>query len=70
MTFSPLNFQGMYSFRNNGAKYKGFYDQGKKSGQGVFDYPDGSKYEGVLNVFNITLPELPLPAALNLPSSQ
>ena len=57
MTLSPLNFQGMYSFRNNGAKYKGFYEQGKKSGEGVFDYPDGSKYEGVLNVFNITLPD-------------
>lgn len=30
----------------NGAKYTGFYEQGHKSGYGVFDYPDGSKYEG------------------------
>lgn len=37
----------MYMFRN-GAKYDGFYDQGKKGGCGVFEYPDGSRYEGMV----------------------
>jgi len=32
----------------NGAKYEGFYDRGKKSGSGVFEYPDGSRYEGMV----------------------
>ena len=31
----------------NGAKYNGFYDKGKKNGHGTFEYPDGSKYEGM-----------------------
>lgn len=35
----------MYRFKN-GARYIGEYVQGKKHGQGVFHYPDGSKYEG------------------------
>ena len=38
----------MYSFRDNGAKYRGYYEEGKKSGHGIFEYPDGSKYEGML----------------------
>lgn len=38
-------FQGTYRFRN-GACYTGEYLQNKKHGQGIFYYPDGSKYEG------------------------
>ena len=37
--------QGEYTFRN-GAKYRGHYENSKKSGRGVFEYPDGSRYEG------------------------
>ena len=43
--FNFFFMEGVYMFRN-GAKYTGFYEQGHKSGYGVFDYPDGSKYEG------------------------
>ena len=35
----------MYIFRN-GAKYTGYYDHGLKNGDGLLEYPDGSKYEG------------------------
>lgn len=38
----------MYRFKN-GARYIGEYVQGKKHGEGVFHYPDGSKYEGIVN---------------------
>ena len=37
--------QGMYKFKS-GARYIGGYDENKKQGQGVFHYPDGSKYDG------------------------
>lgn len=47
-TYSCL--QGTYTFRN-GAKYRGFYDEGKKSGDGIFEYPDGSRYEGMYSQF-------------------
>ena len=29
----------------------GFYDEGKKTGHGTFEYPDGSKYEGMYSYF-------------------
>ncbi len=38
-------FQGMYKFKS-GARYIGGYVENKKQGQGVFHYPDGSKYDG------------------------
>uniref|UniRef100_A0A8B9Q666 MORN repeat-containing protein 5 n=1 Tax=Apteryx owenii TaxID=8824 RepID=A0A8B9Q666_APTOW len=41
----PNMFQGTYRF-TNGARYIGEYRQNKKHGQGIFFYPDGSKYEG------------------------
>lgn len=37
--------KGVYIFRN-GAKYTGYYDNGLKNGDGLLEYPDGSKYEG------------------------
>lgn len=37
--------QGTYRFKN-GARYIGEYYQNLKHGQGIFYYPDGSKYEG------------------------
>lgn len=37
--------QGTYRFKN-GARYIGEYYMNLKHGQGVFYYPDGSKYDG------------------------
>lgn len=37
--------QGMYKFKS-GARFIGEYVDNKKHGQGIFYYPDGSKYEG------------------------
>lgn len=60
-------FQGTYRFRN-GACYTGEYLQNKKHGQGIFFYPDGSKYEGktMNTVARISVTErthsFPLPA--------
>lgn len=39
----------------NGAKYEGCYELGHKSGSGVFEYPDGSKYEGMVFHTNIKI---------------
>lgn len=36
----------LFSRFKNGARYMGEYMKNKKHGQGVFIYPDGSKYEG------------------------
>ena len=35
----------MYKFKS-GHRYEGDYVQNKKHGQGIFYYPDGSKYDG------------------------
>lgn len=35
----------MYKFKS-GARYVGEYEDNKKHGQGIFNYPDGSSYEG------------------------
>jgi len=32
----------------NGAVYDGEWNKGKKHGKGVFSYPDGSKYDGMM----------------------
>ena len=40
-----LSLQGTYKFKS-GARYIGEYFENKKHGQGIFYYPDGSKYEG------------------------
>ncbi len=40
--------KGTYRFKN-GAKYIGDYVDNKKHGQGVFHYPDGSRYDGEQN---------------------
>lgn len=37
--------KGTYRFKN-GARYIGKYYMNLKHGQGVFYYPDGSKYDG------------------------
>lgn len=37
--------QGTYRFKN-GAQYVGEFYMNLKHGQGVFYYPDGSKYDG------------------------
>ncbi len=37
--------KGTYKFKS-GARYIGEYIDNKKNGQGLFHYPDGSKYEG------------------------
>lgn len=34
----------------NGAVYDGEWNMGKKHGRGVFTYPDGSKYDGMLSM--------------------
>jgi len=36
-----------YRFKN-GARYTGEWLKNKKHGQGMFIYPDGSKYEGIV----------------------
>ena len=35
----------------NGAVYDGQWANGKKNGKGTFTYPDGSHYEGIMNVY-------------------
>lgn len=41
----------IYRFKQGaGARYIGEYAKNKKHGQGTFIYPDGSKYEGKLQV--------------------
>ena len=39
----------MYKFKS-GARYIGEYVENIKEGEGVFHYPDGSKYEGMNDV--------------------
>ncbi len=39
--------KGTYKFKS-GARYIGEYEENRKHGQGLFHYPDGSKYEGTL----------------------
>ncbi len=38
-------YQGTYKFKK-GARYIGEWYMNLKHGQGIFYYPDGSKYEG------------------------
>jgi len=40
------NGKGEYSFKKAKAKFVGEYADGKKQGNGVMTYPDGSKYTG------------------------
>jgi len=40
-----LFLQGVYKFKS-GARYTGEYVENKKHGQGVFNFPDGSIYDG------------------------
>lgn len=40
-----LLVQGVYKFKS-GHRYEGDYVRNKKHGQGIFHYPDGSKYDG------------------------
>ncbi len=43
--------KGTYKFKS-GARYIGEYEENKKHGQGLFHYPDGSKYEGTIYYFS------------------
>ena len=43
--FSTQFIQGVYKFKS-GHRYEGDYVRNKKHGQGIFYYPDGSKYDG------------------------
>ncbi len=45
MHLLPLVLKGTYKFKS-GARYIGEYTENKKNGQGLFHFPDGSKYEG------------------------
>ena len=57
--------QGVYKFKS-GTQYEGDYVQNKKHGQGLFYYPDGSKYDGksyyrnTCTCIEIALPSLSL----------
>jgi len=37
----------------NGAVYEGQWNRGKKHGNGVFTYPDGSKYDGTIKTRHV-----------------
>jgi len=37
----------------NGAVYEGQWNRGKKHGNGVFTYPDGSKYDGTIKTQHV-----------------
>lgn len=43
--WSPFRFK-----QGAGARYIGEYSKNKKHGQGVFIYPDGSRYEGNVTI--------------------
>jgi len=38
----------------NGAVYDGEWNKGKKHGKGVFKYPDGSKYDGMIDACTLS----------------
>jgi len=44
--FGQSKKSGLLYIRENGSRYVGEWEDGKKHGQGTYTYPDGGKYEG------------------------